>query len=129
MIRLPPGSTRTDTLFPWPTAFRYAGRLNPRRWERRTVAIPAGGSQRVAGDQHARAFGEPSVERIAQGHVDEIAGAHLARTGHAGQQCDLCVAPGMERLLDREAQHALVEPLGPVVVVVVGDMQIGRAHV
>src|SRR3546814_15521841 len=28
MIRLPPRSTRTDTLFPYPTLFRSAARLN-----------------------------------------------------------------------------------------------------
>src|SRR3546814_7961313 len=34
MIRRPPRSTRTDTLFPYTTLFRSAGRADARRWRR-----------------------------------------------------------------------------------------------
>jgi hypothetical protein len=84
--------------------------------------MAAGGTQRMTGDQQTRAFGESLVDRIAQGNVDEIAGPQVACTGHPGQQRDLGIAPGVERLLDRETQHAFVDTLRPVLVVVVGDV-------
>src|SRR3546814_3967345 len=48
MIRRPPRSTRTDTLFPYTTLFRSPGRLAPWRAERR--AICAGDPRTRRGD-------------------------------------------------------------------------------
>src|SRR3546814_12220046 len=48
MIRRPPGSTRTDTLFPYTTRFRAAGVESSA--VAMTLASVRGGGQRAAGD-------------------------------------------------------------------------------
>src|SRR3546814_5914980 len=55
MIRRPPGSTRTDTLFPYPTLFRSDGRHradHERHGELASEVAPDGGAQPAADHDH-----------------------------------------------------------------------------
>src|SRR3546814_3368105 len=63
MIRRPPRSTRTDTLFPYTTLFRsLARRHRPRRGQH---AVQVGGRDRVAG----RKRGQPPAQVLQFAHV------------------------------------------------------------
>src|SRR3546814_4765248 len=70
MIRRPPRSTRTDTLFPYTTLFRSLPRPFPGR--RRSGAVPEGDARQPgpAGrpDLPAGGFGEPRSEE----HTSEL---------------------------------------------------------
>ncbi len=116
---------QTTLLRPIAHTLQRARRRDSIRRERRAVAMPASGTQRVAGNQQARTFGDAGVDCIAQRDVDKVAGAYLARRGDTRLQRDLGVTRGMEGLFHRKAQHAFVETLRPVIVVVVGDMGVG----
>src|SRR3546814_7736305 len=85
MIRLPPRSTRTDTLFPYTTLFRSVetARLHP---------ILMGDGQRIVDEQHV----EP--RQRAPGTPDEIEGPSLA---------SLAKAATVQRLGDLLRQHRL----------------------
>src|SRR3546814_11593839 len=74
MFRAPPRSTRTDTLFPYPTLFRSFELLLARR--RADLGI---GVERGADLQRPRAFGERGDEAV----VDRVLDDHAARRGAA----------------------------------------------
>src|SRR3546814_8940734 len=54
MIRRPPRSTRTDTLFPYTTLFRSKDRVSPAQAARRRSRAPAPGADRGEADQADR---------------------------------------------------------------------------
>src|SRR3546814_16394567 len=64
MLRRPPRSTRTETLFPYPTLFRSVARLHRDLGEvARLVEVVAG--DRVAGVEPVDALGPGDVEQYA----------------------------------------------------------------
>src|SRR3546814_4854747 len=70
MIRRPPRSTRTDTLFPYTTLFRSA-----HRWRRPLSARPAQRKQAVAHElQISRAIPHAGIRRLARSeeHTSEL---------------------------------------------------------
>src|SRR3546814_7399141 len=77
MIRLPPRSARTDTLFPYTTLFRSAPARRSRRYRRR--AEGAGAADRAA---------RKAARRGDMGQCEQHPPAHLARL-----LCDRIVAP------------------------------------
>src|SRR3546814_20791026 len=77
MIRRPPRSTRTDTLFPYTTLFRSqpsdvdVDRAGPAV----VLVAPAPGQQRLAGEDLARVAGQELEELVLHvGEVDRLAG-------------------------------------------------------
>src|SRR3546814_16617729 len=70
MIRRPPRSTRTDTLFPYTTLFRSRAAVDIRRRQPAidvTLAIGVFGRQRAGGagpDEHGNAIGAMARDRI-----------------------------------------------------------------
>src|SRR3546814_8075392 len=82
MIRRPPRSTRTDTLFPYTTLFRSAdddllAEVGP--------AVEAGAEQRPRPDQQSRSRAEPA-ERLAERHRDQPAGGRTDRTDQRSEE-------------------------------------------
>src|SRR3546814_13710640 len=75
MIRRPPRSTRTDTLFPYTTLFRSPGRQPVGRLWR-----PAGFPGNIRGNRDANA-GTGFRKRVVQGAVDEV--VHQPRVAEA----------------------------------------------
>src|SRR3546814_4751339 len=69
MIRRPPRSTRTDTLFPYTTLFRSSRRRSgaPRRWPRRGGARQIGFLYRDRGDADDRRRRGVGLHRLADG--------------------------------------------------------------
>src|SRR3546814_13701482 len=67
MIRRPPRSTRTDTLFPYTTLFRSS---DPRRRRGQPSAVIFA-HQRIG--RIARAIGEPALRRRAADHAEDVA--------------------------------------------------------
>src|SRR3546814_15951002 len=112
MIRRPPRSTRTDTLFPYTTLFRshagqdhrqrvaavYGGNAAQHRIDRRTAEI----FRRLLGqpDDLLRPFGDHLHVEIARRHVDAAADERLAVTalgrGHAAGLADMLGQAGGE---------------------------------
>src|SRR3546814_14732116 len=89
MIRRPPRSTRTDTLFPYTTLFRSAdddllAEVGP--------AVEAGAEQRPRPDQQSRSRAEPA-ERLAERHRDQPAGGRPDRTDQAAERDDAVAEP------------------------------------
>src|SRR3546814_17283429 len=89
MIRRPPRSTRTDTLFPYTTLFRSRGRPE------RRIGAPLGGSHPVGMAEIAGAveteLGQSSVEPRPAG-VDRSAkreqgGGHRSEERRVGKEC------------------------------------------
>src|SRR3546814_3932392 len=78
MIRRPPRSTRTDTLFPYTTLFRSVGRLREKPGQQQAVAFAA----RQAGNRRARAFGgEQEILQVADDvFLAAVDGDRLARS-------------------------------------------------
>src|SRR3546814_1070027 len=68
MIRRPPRSTRTDTLFPYTTLFRSQGDVRRVAGERQVE--PAAGEQAVRGEP------PPGADAVRQ-HVERLADRHL----------------------------------------------------
>src|SRR3546814_20764444 len=91
MIRRPPRSTRTDTLFPYTTLFRSESAQCPRHGpERRDRAADDADDARAAGNDRAPARpARPDVPRCATGPD--------AWTVHAGQASAGPAAAGTER--------------------------------
>src|SRR3546814_2324560 len=107
MIRRPPISTRTYTLFPYTTLFRSAGRLNGicvskcngfeklrfcrgaqvRRWMMRAFLFPGQGSQSV-GMGKALADASPAAKELFQ-EVDDALSQHLLRLMVEGPESEL----------------------------------------
>src|SRR3546814_2384712 len=82
MIRRPPRSKRTDTLFPYTTLFRSAKRRGPIGFVRDIIDVEAEGDRRLArghdiarAEIEARPFGQ--FERVVEGH-GLLAGLHQA---------------------------------------------------
>src|SRR3546814_11482974 len=107
MIRLPPRSTRTDTLFPYTTLFRSL-EVDVLAWKRhrptpipRRCNPPLPDADRAVADAHpidARGFGHRRRDRIA---LHDVAAAHA-------KQVSLRIAP--HRLADRLAPYAVDQP-------------------
>src|SRR3546814_8227727 len=74
MIRRPPRSTRTDTLFPYTTLFRSADDLE-------ALGQPLGCDRRAAVEDRAELA---QVDRLGLHHVDE----HVDHGGHEQQEGD-----------------------------------------
>src|SRR3546814_5354802 len=75
MIRRPPRSTRTDTLFPYTTLFRSGLRNDPRhRRQRAVLHIVAQALQKTVGHGVAKAFGHRRSAGIARSeeHTSEL---------------------------------------------------------
>src|SRR3546814_3449243 len=70
MIRRPPRSTRTDTLFPYTTLFRSAGDAG-RRAELREQRRPAAHLPARRGQRGQHAGGIPQPRRLAPGRSEE----------------------------------------------------------
>src|SRR3546814_1388412 len=81
MIRRPPSSTRTDTLFPYPTLFRSAG-------GRFRLLEPAAGSGRLSQSQpSARNAPRPAAAALKrQRHAHRLADRHGARLFRADRK-------------------------------------------
>src|SRR3546814_10481544 len=78
MIRRPPRSTRTDTLFPYTTLFRSQRRQPP---ERTPAHVPRSGTQLHAHQQRSPSrSGEPALPRSEE-HTSEL--QSLMRTSYA----------------------------------------------
>ena len=73
--------------------------------------MAAGRADGVRGRDHARTDDHAVVDGVAQSDVDEVAGADIAHRGEARFERALRVQRGRVRLLDRKAQHLLVERL------------------
>src|SRR3546814_1334281 len=99
MIRRPPKSTRTDTLFPYTTLFRSRHRLDQREIEAFTPAIV----------EHRRDF--VLVESLQRNHVDLDREAGGARGGDPRQHArDIAVAGDVAEGLWVAAVEADVDP-------------------
>src|SRR3546814_16093489 len=86
MIRRPPRSTRTDTLFPYTTLFRSDEQLRYRRTQRRYRSILAGRMERRYGAKLARS----STWRADNFHIincmhEFFAGTGCSNSTHSGQ--------------------------------------------
>src|SRR3546814_10197259 len=109
MIRRPPRSTRTDTLFPDTTLFRSVGRRMPGQLREARAGV----------GERAAVIGEPAVRR------SDIAFDLRDVARRRGALCDTLVdLPAQHRLRGREAFAELDERAIAEHVV-----QIGRAHV
>src|SRR3546814_21052766 len=67
MIRRPPRSTRTDTLFPYTTLFRSSGQVHNSRWTRKTIMGDARNEH--AGPAEEAAVREPRTSRLLRGEI------------------------------------------------------------
>ena len=74
-------------------------------WNRRTVTVPTGRTDGVAGDQDARPFGDPVPDGIAQRDVDEIRSPDLAQRWSRRPSIARALRARMERLFGTEAQR------------------------
>src|SRR3546814_5858895 len=77
MIRRPPRSTRTDTLFPYTTLFRspHLRQASPQGARDSCLAVQAGGSRAAPGaDQHPRRAGGPGAADLqrSEEHTSEL---------------------------------------------------------
>src|SRR3546814_3425711 len=78
MIRRPPRSTRTDTLFPYTTLFRSAGRWAQRHevgseaTDRPAVPAPRGGGERDAGGSLREVGEDPGEGGRSEEHTSEL---------------------------------------------------------
>src|SRR3546814_8333359 len=93
MIRRPPRSTRTDTLFPYTTLFRSVAAVAHQRDDplrRRLLAAVAqgGGDQGAGGGAGENAFALQQLARRQQGFlVGNLVGlAHAGKVGDVGQE-------------------------------------------
>src|SRR3546814_7858441 len=71
MIRRPPRSTRTDTLFPYTTLFRSAIRKPSSSWPPRLSTAPSGWLSSMASNISASAS-IPSMRRRSEEHTSEL---------------------------------------------------------
>src|SRR3546814_19247775 len=99
MIRRPPRSTRTDTLFPYTTLFRSAMALLGRHYVfGRTIeeALARGAGDRAAGNSHSfDMLGEAArTEKEARRYAEAYAGAISALTRHVENDHDP-LSPGI----------------------------------
>src|SRR3546814_19516653 len=108
MIRRPPRSTRTDTLFPYTTLFRSLAQFLPRA-EVYVVTTPQAAAQRVA--QRA-AFMAEKVNLEVKGIIENMSWF----TGDDGARYEIFGAGGGQELADRLSKPLL-------------GKEIGRAHV
>src|SRR3546814_13981465 len=80
MIRRPPRSTRTDTLFPYTTLFR-SGRLQRQVHEMLAVLAADGGDGGLGGQRVARPYLVCEAYAVfGEAAVADIVGQHLARS-------------------------------------------------
>src|SRR3546814_4766088 len=78
MVRLPPRSTRTDTLFPYTTLFRSFGEIGDNRWKDGTEG------KALAADRVGQivAVGDRSRNRQARRRLDEVDGIEASALIH-----------------------------------------------
>src|SRR3546814_20965482 len=88
MIRRPPRSTRTDTLFPYTTLFRSAGRITAQPWS--SIAQDCIDPAKLRAQRLAcmRRLGAPAFE------IDERAAHHLLTILGKGRIDGLCTSEG-----------------------------------
>src|SRR3546814_16611186 len=112
MIRRPPRSTRTDTLFPYTTLFRSADDLE-------ALGQPLGCDRRAAVEDRAELA---QVDRLGLHHVDE----HVDHGGHEQQEGDAVTLQLSQQRLRVEApvQHLR----SAAVAERVGEATAGMAH-
>src|SRR3546814_20146011 len=112
MIRRPPRSTRTDTLFPYTTLFRSDGEDQARQ-DRRVAGgrraqpleeevLTAGGqrghrrgveTERADGEhEHGSDVAQPALVRQAVAEVDEVEAGRLRHTGTASGRERVCTS-------------------------------------
>src|SRR3546814_2877725 len=87
MIRLPPRSTRTDTLFPYTTLFRSPARLTRMHRRRRfPIARRVHRSSPAAGGAHLRFVRAAAGDAVGEDRARDIAAAYARRSGDAGAE-------------------------------------------
>src|SRR3546814_16694014 len=80
MIRRPPRSTRTDTLFPYTTLFRSVQRLPADARRKGVAAVEFGADEVEAADDDARSLDREMIRVVGAGEaVDRDAGNALQR--------------------------------------------------
>src|SRR5437016_2124126 len=89
------------------------------------VRVAARGADDVTGGQHARPFGDPGVDRVAQPDVDEVVGAHVAHGSEPCSERALCVQRGIQSLFGRETHHLVVDVVVIVPLEFIGKMRMG----
>src|SRR3546814_12594530 len=105
MIRRPPRSTRTDTLFPYTTLFRSVLLLARNRHDAGAVRLPDLGAEAEAADLHALEVGQ-ALQLVARHGRTPLVGVQAAEEMH--------VEPA-ERLADGVEQFGLgPEPVAMV---------------
>src|SRR3546814_1050569 len=72
MIRRPPRSTRTDTLFPYTTLFRSSRRAVPLRWRSRARRGSCADRCRCRGTRRAARCGRRARARRSEEHTSEL---------------------------------------------------------
>src|SRR3546814_2185670 len=82
MIRRPPRSTRTDTLFPYPTLCRSAVPLSPEYAAVRGVGLDARLAAATAGDDYELLFSAHPQYRDAIKSLSDQLSLPLSRIGH-----------------------------------------------
>src|SRR3546814_9433043 len=88
MIRRPPRSTRTDTLFPYTTLFRSRidASIGLAKAPAGAIAVPLCAVQRLGAQGHAGDRGIVGIDRDLGGLFRAAAGATLHRGGAAGHR-------------------------------------------
>ena len=89
------------------------------------IAVAAGGTECVHGDQHARAGDIAIANGVAQANVEEVAGADVTDGGEACHQGDACVDAGVESLLGDSFLQGVEASLLVVVGIGKGEMRVG----
>src|SRR5438552_3468271 len=89
------------------------------------VRVAARGADDVTGGQHARPFGDPGVDRVAQPDVDEVVGAHVAHGSEPCSERALCVQRGIQSLFGRETHHLVVDVVVIVPLEFIRKMRMG----
>src|SRR3546814_7247472 len=121
MIRRPPRSTRTDTLFPYTTLFRS--------WKERPFKLRAYGSDLpltalIGFFQPQRVLGEVVEDHLAADGGDLLEPRHEPQIGEIVFGAHAVAAVRLDRAIEREHRGVGGDELGDV-----RRLEIGRAHV
>src|SRR3546814_2613523 len=108
MIRRPPRSTLTDTLFPYTTLFRSPGELDARqRADRKDAGVRAGrlGRQRTAADERLERGGEGLDTAEQRGGIRNL------RRERVASRRELVTLDGILRRHQRRSEEHTSEPV------------------
>src|SRR3546814_4338336 len=109
MIRRPPRSTRTDTLFPYTTLFRSDARM-PRRHDAVGDELPLARRSEMAVDAHPRAHHRVFQLAKARAQIGEMLLAHLGIGVGGGADPGIMAGdPAAGGAVTRFARHPLLE--------------------